>query len=156
MRNKSCAPASQYQAAVANPLQQLESLVSSWPHISVHPHRFGGHEFRIGNAELGHLHSDGTLDIPFPLAVRDALLDEGLAQEHHWVPNSGWTTFRVRSENDLVHALWLLRLSYLRYALKTSPDPAKFFERENASLQLTPRFKALLEKFILLRATPNS
>ena len=131
-----------------NHVRQLESLVSSWPQISIHSHRFGGHEFRFGNAELGHLHSDGTLDIPFPRIIRDALLSEGLAQEHHWVPNSGWTTFRIRSEEDLAHAIWLLRLSYLRYALKTAPDPAKLFEQENATLQLTPRFKTLVERLV--------
>jgi hypothetical protein len=102
---------------------KLEEQVGAWPHVSVHPHRFGGREFRIGNAELGHLHIGGTVDIPFPRAVRDALLADGLAEEHRWVPNSGWTTFHVRSEGDLQHALWLMRLSYLRYALKTASDP---------------------------------
>lgn len=60
-------------------------------------HRFGGTEFRLGSSELGHIHSDGTLDIPFTRAVRDALLDDNLAEEHRWVPNCGWTTFHVRS-----------------------------------------------------------
>jgi hypothetical protein len=83
-------------------------------------------------------------------------LEEGLAQEHHWIPNSGWTTFHVRGEKDLIHALWLLRLSHLRYALKTASDPAKLFEQENSTLQLTLKFKSLLEKFIPLHATPNS
>ena len=137
-------------------LQQLEALLSSWPDISIHPHRFGGHEFRFGHAELGHLHPDGTLDIPFPRTFRDALLDERLAQEHHWIPNSGWTTFRLRGERDLPHALWLLRLSYLRYALKTAPDSAKLFEQENATLQLSPRFKSLMEKLVPRHVTPNS
>jgi Protein of unknown function (DUF2891)/Family of unknown function (DUF5519) len=43
-------------------------------------------------------------------------------------PNSGWITFQMRSEKDLSHALWLMRLSYLRYALKISTDPQKLFE----------------------------
>ena len=41
------------------------------------------------------------------------------SEEHRWVPNSGWITFQMRSEKDLSHALWLMRLSYLRYALKS-------------------------------------
>jgi hypothetical protein len=88
-----------------------------WESISIHPHRFGGREFRFGSAEVGHVHTGGIVDIPFPCAVRDALLADGLAEEHHWVPNSGWITFRLRGEKDFGHALWLLRLSYLRYAL---------------------------------------
>ena len=84
-----------------NFLNRLEDEVSAWPNVSVHPHRFGGKEFRFGKAEIGHVHRDGTLDIPFPRAVRDALLEEGQAEEHRWVPNSGWTTFRVRREGDI-------------------------------------------------------
>jgi hypothetical protein len=90
-------------------MKKLEDVVSVWQHISVHPHRFGGREFRFGSAELGHVHVGGVVDIPFPRPLRDALLAEGLAEEHRWVPNSGWITFRVRNEEDLQHALWLLR-----------------------------------------------
>jgi len=41
-------------------------------------------------------------------SIRDAVLDEDLA-DHHWVPDSG--RIPRRSENDLKHALWLMRLS---------------------------------------------
>jgi hypothetical protein len=74
-------------------MRKLEEQVGAWPHVSVHPHRFGGREFRIGNAELGHLHIGGTVDIPFPRAVRDALLADGLAEEHRWVPIQGGLRF---------------------------------------------------------------
>ena len=76
-------------------LQRLEETVASWPRISVHPHRFGGREFRFANAEVGHVHYRGIVDIPFPRSIRDALLTEELAEEHRWVPNSGWITFRI-------------------------------------------------------------
>ena len=54
----------------------------------------------------------------------------------------------MRGEEDLSHALWLMRLSYLRYALKTSSDPQKLFEQESEELRLSPRFKLLLEPFV--------
>ena len=63
-------------------LKKLEDEVSAWPNISVHAHRFGGREFRFGSAEVGHAHMGGAVDIPFPHSVRDALLAEGLAEEH--------------------------------------------------------------------------
>jgi hypothetical protein len=129
-------------------LRKLEEEVSSWPSISVHPHRFGGKEFLFGSAEVGHLHEGGIVDIPFPRAVRNALLAAGLAEQHHWVPNSGWTTFRVRNEEDLSHALWLMRLSYLRYALKTASDARGLLEQESAEMSLSPEFKSLLERFV--------
>jgi hypothetical protein len=128
-------------------LKNLEGQVCLWPNVSIHPHRFGGREFRLGRAEIGHVHTGGIVDIPFPRSIRDALLSEGLSEEHRWVPNSGWITFRIRSDEDLQHAVWLMRLSYLRYALKTAADPQGMLERESEKLHLSDRFKALLQPF---------
>jgi hypothetical protein len=94
------------------------------------------------------VHTGGVVDIPFPRSVRDVLLAEGLAEEHRWVPRSGWITFRVRSDEDLRQALWLMRLSYVRYALKTASDPRGLLERESEELHLTPQLTSLLEPFV--------
>ena len=122
-----------------NNLDKLEDEVSTWPHVSVHSHRFGGREFLFDKAEVGHMHTGGIVDIPFPRSLHDALLENGLAEEHRWVPNSGWVTFQMRSEEDLGHALWLMRLSYLRYRLKTASDPRQLLEQESESLKLNPQ-----------------
>jgi hypothetical protein len=132
-------------------MRKLEEQVAAWPQVSVHPHRFGGREFRFGNAEIGHLHLGGTVDIPFPRALRDALLATGLADEHRWVPNSGWTTFHVRGEADLRHALWLMRLSYLRYELRAARDPHGMLEHESQALGLSPHLKSLLQQHLPTR-----
>jgi hypothetical protein len=116
-------------------LEKLEHAVSLWPKVSVHPHRFGGREFRFGAAEISHVHVGGIVDIPFTRSIHDALLSEGLAEEHQWLPNSGWVTFRFRT-------------SYLRQALKTANYPYSLVETESEELQLSSRFKALLEAFI--------
>jgi len=110
--------------------------------------------FRFGSAELGHIHSDGTLDIPFARGVRDVLLEENLAEEHG-VPNSGWTTFRVRTEKDLKHALWLMRLSYLRYSLRSTEDPRRLFDDESATLRLSAGLLSLIESFASLHASSS-
>jgi len=129
-------------------LERLEAEVARWPHISVHPHRFSAREFRLRNAEVGHVHAGGVVDIPFPRTIRDALLAEGLAEVHPWVPDSGWVTFRLRSESDFERALWLLRLSYVRYALKTDENPKRLFDEECDKLRLSPLFTSLLAPFI--------
>lgn len=130
-------------------VRMLESEVASWPGVSVHPHRFGGREFRFGKAEIGHAHMGGVVvDIPFPRAMRDALLAEGLAEEHHWVPNSGWTTFRVRREEQMQQAIWLMRLSYARYAIKNANAAREVFEEESRRLALREPFRSLLERFL--------
>ena len=99
-----------------------------------------------------HGHEGGIVDIPFPRSVRDALLAEGLAEEHRWVPNSGWITFHVRSEEDLNHAVWLLRLSYLRYAVKAAPDPRELLDRQSQELDLSPHFGSLLKALLPVQA----
>lgn len=137
-------------------LKKLEEEISKWSGISAHPHRFGGLEFLFGDAEIGHVHTGGVVDTPFPRPIRDALLEEGLAEEHHWVPNSGWTTFRIREEQDFAHALWLMRLSYVRYALKQNADPIRLLEQESEALQLSPRFKGLLEALLHRRVAHSA
>ena len=131
-----------------NCLDQFVEQVSSWAGISVHPHRFGGREFQFGDAEIGHVHSNGIVDIPFPRTIRDALIEEHLTEEHHWVPNSGWTTFRMRRELDVEHALWLMRLSYLRCQLRTVVNGDNILEAQAEQLHLSPRFKSLLKPFV--------
>lgn len=128
-------------------LKKLEQEVSAWDGVTIHPHRFGGREFRFGAAEIGHIHAGGIVDIPFPRPVHDALLEEGLAEKHQWVPDSGWTTFRIRKDQDFDHALWLMRLSYLRYTLKKTAG-RNLLEKESERLHLSSRFRMLLEPFV--------
>ena len=66
-----------------NVLTILDQEISQWPHVSVHSHRFGGREFQFGKAEIGHIHIGGVVDIPFTRPIHDALLSEGLAENHH-------------------------------------------------------------------------
>ena len=127
---------------------RLVEALSAWPGVSTDSHRFGGTEFRFKAAEIGHIHPGGIVDIPFPRSVRDALLAEGLAQEHLWVPNSGWITFQIRGEDDYTHALWLMRLSYLRYMLKATNDPRWYLDDQSKELQLTPQLKSLFEALV--------
>jgi hypothetical protein len=137
-------------------LEKLKKEVAGWPHVSVRPHRFGGTEFRFGTAEIGHVHIGDIVDIPFTRSIRDTLLAEGLAEQHHWVPNSGWVTFHMHGDQDLQRALWLMRLSYLRYALKEGHDPRRQFEQERDELHLGPRLGSLLAQFIPRATTAPS
>ena len=129
-------------------VKEIEDAVSAWPNVSVHPHRFGGKEFRFGKAEIGHVHSNGTVDIPFPREIRDALLADGQAEEHRHVPDSGWATYRAKGSADVGHAVDLMRISYLRYALKSAADPSEFLKKESEVLHLGLHFISLLEKFV--------
>jgi len=94
--------------------KQIEQAVTSWPGVTVSPHRFGGIEFRVGRRELGHLHGDRLADLPFPVRVREQLVAAGKAERHHVLPERGWVTIRLRRREDVAIAIELFRLNYDR------------------------------------------
>ncbi|MGE5377033.1 MAG: luciferase family protein [Bacteroidota bacterium] len=91
---------------------RITEAASAWPGVSVQPHRFGGVEYVIGRREIGHIHGDHLVDIPFPKKVREAIVAAGRAQPHHILPETGWVSFYIRQEHDVEDAITLLRESY--------------------------------------------
>jgi hypothetical protein len=91
---------------------RITEAVISWPGVTIHPHRFGGVQYGIGRREIGHIHGDHLVDIPFPKKVRDEIVAAGRAQPHHVLPETGWVSFYVQQENDVEQAMALLRESY--------------------------------------------
>lgn len=119
-------------------LERLLAQIRGWVGVEVVTHRFGGAEFRLGRCELAHLHANGTLDVHFPIALRDRLLDSGWASAHHVLPASGWVTFALPHSSEHVDAhthdldecelavrgaLRLLRLSYMRHKMEWAASP---------------------------------
>jgi Ni,Fe-hydrogenase I large subunit len=94
--------------------ERIEHEVSSWSGVSTHEHRFGGVEFRVGRRELGHLHGARWADLRFQKTVRDMLVETGRAQPHHVLPNTGWVSKQIRSDEDVAEVIELFRLSYER------------------------------------------
>jgi hypothetical protein len=90
----------------------IKATVSGWEGITTHPHRFGGTEYRLADREIGHVHGDGLVDIPFPTKVRNELVAAGRALPHHVLPESGWVSFYIREPEDVEKAIALLRRSY--------------------------------------------
>lgn len=124
--------------------KEIINSVSSLTGIETVPHRFGGTEFRVGKVEVGHLHTFGLLDIPFPVSIKKQLVLEELAEAHHILPDSGWISYYIKKQDDVRHALWLLNLSYIRYVLKgkiNNKEVLKRFDKMNISSEL----KAVLE-----------
>ena len=90
----------------------ITAAVLGWEGASVESHRFGGVEYRLGKRELGHIHGDHLLDIPFPVKVRQEIVAAGLAQPHHLLADSGWVSFYLKEPEDLPRAIDLLQRSY--------------------------------------------
>ena len=90
----------------------VRQAVSAWPGVESGPHRFGGVEYRVGTREIGRMHGDYLVDIPFPTRIRNQLVSVGAAEPHHILPETGWISFYIRKESDVAHAVALLRQSY--------------------------------------------
>lgn len=96
---------------ITSAAEKITEAVMSWEGVSSRPHRFGGIEFRFGKRELGHLHGNYLLDIPFPMKLRDELVESRRAELHHIFPESGWVSYTIRNGGDVEKAIGLLMLS---------------------------------------------
>ena len=90
----------------------ITKAVTGWDGVTSAPHRFGGVEYGLGTREIGHIHGDHMVDIPFPKKVRDEIVAAGRAQPHHILPETGWVSFYLRQEVDVEQAIALLYESY--------------------------------------------
>jgi len=106
--------------AVNGARQKIHEAVLSWPSVTAHPHRFGGTQFRLGKRELGHIHGDHLVDIPFPKKVRNEIIAAGRAEPHHVLPDSGWISFYLNELDDIEQAIALLRQSFELAAKQSS------------------------------------
>ena len=98
--------------SVSGAQEAITRAVTAWEGVTVQPHRFGGVEYGIGKREIGHIHGDHLVDIPFPKKVRDEIVLAGRAQAHHILPESGWVSFYLRQPADVDQAISLLAESY--------------------------------------------
>lgn len=78
--------------------------------------------------EIGHIHSNGELDISFGNKLTKMLLSQNLVQQHLYVPETS-ITYKVSSEEQIPFAISLLRFSYI-LVLK------KFCENDKQSITI--------------------
>jgi hypothetical protein len=92
--------------------ETISKTVKTWEGVISAPHRFGGVEYAIGTREIGHIHGDNLVDIPFPKKIRDEIVQAGDALPHHILPETGWVSFYLREAGDVQKAIALLEKSY--------------------------------------------
>src|SRR5262245_58759645 len=105
--------------------RRIEQEVAGWDGVTVEPHRFGGIEFRLGRSELGHLHGESLADLPFPRRIAEMLVENGRAERHHVLPDSGWVTKRIRTDEDVEETIELFRLAYERARVAAAARAAR-------------------------------
>ena len=91
---------------------QIRLAVMQWEGVVVIAHRFGGIEFRYGKRELGHIHGNSLADLPFPMKVRNDLVQRGIAVPHHVLPRSGWVSVPIEGIKDVENVIGLFRRSW--------------------------------------------
>lgn len=93
-------------------IQKFISEIVSWPEIEKANHTYGGTEFRLFNRSLGHIHSNGILDLPFVKDLRKELLENHLVEIHHLENSISWVSKRVTDDKSLESAKSIMLLSY--------------------------------------------
>ncbi len=98
--------------SVPGAAEKIATAMGGLGGVMARPHRFGGTEYRLGRREIGHVHSDHLVDIPFTKKIREELVTAGRAERHHILPESGWVSVYLRQTSDVERAIDLLRFSF--------------------------------------------
>ena len=104
--------------AVSGAQAQITSAVLGWEAPALRRTVLVALNIAWAERELGHIHGDHLLDIPFPVKVRDEIVQAGQAQPHHILAGSGWISFYLKETADIHRAIQLLRRSYDLAALQ--------------------------------------
>lgn len=97
---------------VKDAAKKIHRIMMECKDVIAGDHRFGGTEYKLGKREIGHVHGDILVDIPFPIKVRNEIVESDEAQPHHILPDSGWVSVYLNEEEDVDRAINLLRRSY--------------------------------------------
>ncbi|MES2063037.1 MAG: luciferase family protein [Bacteroidota bacterium] len=91
---------------IANPnlldwIDDIEKEVLTWPGTTVTNHKYGGLQFNYHGKELGHIHSNGLLDMLLSRKIKQQLMQQDRrVQDHHSFKNSGWISVYLKYHDD--------------------------------------------------------
>ncbi|MHA4895386.1 luciferase domain-containing protein [Pedobacter sp. PWIIR3] len=91
---------------------EIENEVLSWEDTYTSLHKYGGLQFNAKGKEIGHLHGNGLLDIPYSRKAKALLLKDGRVEAHHVFRQSGWISFNIINYDDKRYAVELLEIAY--------------------------------------------
>lgn len=98
---------------MTNILESIEKEILSWPYVTAETHRFGGIEFRLNRREMGHIHGERLADLPFPMEIRNELVNSGRVSPHLVLPQSGWVSYWInKGEEDVPAVVELFKMRY--------------------------------------------
>ena len=75
-------------------MDDLDQEVLTWPGTTATTHKYGGLQFNYQGKELGHIRSNGLLDMLLSRNIKEQLMrQDKRVQDHHSLKNSGWVSF---------------------------------------------------------------
>lgn len=95
-------------------IDRIALTTRRWPGITITTHKYGGRQINYLGKELGHIHSNGLLDMPLSRAGKQKLMEEGRVIDHHTFIGTGWISFYIRDKADADYALTVLQAAYNR------------------------------------------
>jgi hypothetical protein len=95
-------------------IDDIETEVLKWSGTTASLHKYGGIQFNYHKTEIGHIHSNGLLDIRLDVKTKRRLLTEGKIEHHHTFIKSGWISFYIRNPADKQYAIELIRIAYCK------------------------------------------
>jgi hypothetical protein len=105
-----------------NILESIQKEVQSWTFVTAEVNKFGGIEFRLNKREMGHIHGERLVDLPFPMKIRNELVNSGRVSPHHVLPQSGWVSYWINNgEKDVPVVLELFRMRYEQLKPRSQP-----------------------------------
>ena len=132
--------------------------VRRWPGVQIRPHlnplaedADDGVEFRLYGRQIGHIHHDCSVHLSLTRALKQTVIEQGLALALEQAASPGWVAFAPEILDDAHRAIWLLRLNYVRLRRqRLSPDAAAssalLREHEGALGELTPSMATVLQR----------
>ena len=133
--------------------------VRRWPGVQIREHvnplaaedGDDGVEFRLYGRQIGHVHPDCSVHVSLTKALKQMVIDQGLAQSLELAGSAAWAAYQAERTEDAARAIWLLRLNYVRLRRqRMSPEAAamseSLLEHERALGELTPSMSTVLHR----------
>lgn len=132
--------------------------VRRWPGVQIRTHENplasdpdDGVEFRLYGRQIGHIHHDCAVHLSLTRALKEMVLEQGLALPLEQAGSQGWVAYVPEILDDAQRVIWLLRLNYVRLRRqRMSPDAAAasplLREHEGALGELSPSMASVLQR----------
>ena len=101
-------------------MDEIEKEVLTWDGTTSSIHKYGGLQLNYQGKEIGHIHSNGLLDMLLSRKIKEQLMQDPRVKDHHTFTNSGWISFYIHTEQDAGYALELLKLGYTKITRNSS------------------------------------